>query len=390
MNMTKIYFAKNLTPWMIDEIKAFSEFCQFSLVLLRKKSTFYENEIHNLNNKVVNILAKPFKKNFTIKEFFFTVQFILKNIRCFFGIKNLIFGLKAIIWFIKLDKSIFHLPCYINVQFATQASIIAYMLKEYFGNNLNYSLTYHAYDIYFNNKWFKRLVSSSQSAFSISKYNIEYVIKKYHIKSEKIQLSRLGVFYPNRTHKLNKKDQFVIGFLGWFNDKKGVRYLLKSLKILKEKRLKKQFKLLLAGDGPKKEAWLKLIAKLNITEYVEYLGVLNSNEKRRFYSSIDVFCLPSIRVRNDMEGLPVVLMEAISYNVPIISTNISGIPEICINKYNGLLIEERNEVLIAEAILKMINNQNLYQKLSKNCSESYKNYNLLINSQKKLRLLNWI
>ena len=68
------------------------------------------------------------------------------------------------------------------------------MLKKYYNRNVEYSFTFHAHDIYFNNRWFTTLVNNSQNAFSISDYNLKYVNDKYkNINPGKLKLARLGV-----------------------------------------------------------------------------------------------------------------------------------------------------------------------------------------------------
>ena len=93
-------------------------------------------------------------------------------------------------------------------------------------------------------------------------------------------------------------------------------------------------------------------------------------------------------IKNDMDGIPVVLMEAVSYGIPIISTNISGIPEICINDYNGILIEEKSSTQIVEAIIKLYSENKLVV-MSKNALKIYEEYNLIKNTKSKIELINW-
>jgi len=148
-------------------------------------------------------------------------------------------------------------------------------------------------------------------------------------------------------------------------EKKGIFYLLEAIKLLKNYNIE----LILAGDGPLKQKITQFIDKEKLTDIVTYIGKLKDCEKENFFKSLDVFVLPAITVSNDMDGIPVVLMEAISYGLPIISTNVSGIPEICKNNYNGFLIQEKNVNAIVNAITKLYNDKTLIKQFSINSLE---------------------
>ena len=111
--------------------------------------------------------------------------------------------------------------------------------------------------------------------------------------------------------------------------------------------------------------------------------------KEDFFKTLDAFVLPAIIVPNDMDGIPVVLMEAISYGLPLISTEISGIPEICIDNYNGYLIEEKNVSKIVNAIINLNKNKKLRDKFSLNSIKLSNDYNIKINSKNKIVNLGW-
>ena len=386
--MKKVYLIKNLSPWMLDELIAFSEITKFDIVFLRTPDKFYDEEIAKLKSNGVNIYMQLPNYNHILSKLKLTIIFFFKNILKFSFNYNGVIGIKSIIWFLRLDLSKFSQHSSIHAQFATQATIIALLIKKYFKNKPEYSFTFHAYDIYFNNKWFSLLIKNSHKAFSISEYNIGYVQKKY-LKSDKIILSRLGVF-RNQVNKSEKKDSknFTFGLLSWFVEKKGVNYLLEAFLLLKEQGYN-DIKLLLAGDGPLKNAYLEFIEKNNLTENINYIGKIKGKQKEDFFNLLNAFILPAISLSNDQDGIPVVLMEAISYSLPIISTNISGIPEICINNYNGYLIKERNVVELFNAIVYLYNNKENKNKYSQNSFTLSGEYDIVLNSKNKVEKLFW-
>ena len=123
---------------------------------------------------------------------------------------------------------------------------------------------------------------------------------------------------------------------------------------------------------------------------IEYLGKLQVHEKIDFYESIDCFILPSISLDNDQDGIPVVLMEAVSAGLPIISTSVSGIPEICINDFNGFLLEEKNSDQIVKAIETLEKDSDLRDKFGRNSLKISDEYDIQINTSTKLKMMKWM
>ena len=145
----------------------------------------------------------------------------------------------------------------------------------------------------------------------------------------------------------------------------------------------------MAGDGPLNEEIQDFIEINNLSDTIKCLGRVKGNQKENFYNTIDTFILPSISIKNDQDGIPVVLMEAVAYGLPLISTNVSGIPEICINEYNGFLIEEKSVEAIFESIIKLNENTLKRKKFSENSILMSDNYDIQLNSKKKLLELEW-
>ena len=382
------YIVKNLTPWMIDELIAFSQQVNFDLILLRKPDEFYINSLRVIEKNGVRILVKPYKYKFrTIRKLIVSFKFLIRMILKFYWGYNFIIGFKSIFWFMKLDLTQFSKESNIHAQFATQASIISLLIKDFYDGKPVFSFTFHAYDIYFSNKWFNVLMSKCQSAFSISEYNINYVKEKYK-DSNKLILSRLGVFRDTIELYKIKSEKFTLGILSWFVKKKGIIYLLNAMKILKSKGYN-DIELVLAGDGPLKEVFLDYIKTNDLNSTINYIGKLSNDKKNDFFNSLDVFVLPSIKLSNDQDGIPVVLMEAVAYKLPLISTNVSGIPEICSSDYNGNLIEEKNVEALVSSIEGMYLNEKKREVYAQNSFKISEKYDIVLNSELKLKHLNW-
>lgn len=385
------YIIKKLVPWMVDELIAFSEMTTFDVIFLRKQDDFYEETIEKLKSNNINIYTKPNAMNNILKKIFIAIKFLFSNLSKFRFDFNGVIGLKSIFWFLKLDLSKFSPNTKIHTQFATQGAVVSLLIKKYFNNEPEYSFTFHAHDIYFNNRWFNLLVNESYRSFSISEYNIKYVNEKY-LFSDKIKLSRLGVFRdPLKKDKkvVNLHPEVMkIGVISWFVEKKGIQYLLEALLELKNRGVE-NIELILAGEGPLKNQFLSFIDENDLNDMVNYIGKIKGTEKQEFFQNIDVFILPCIALKIDKDGIPVVLMEATAASLPLISTNVSGIPEICFNDVNGILIEQRNVKEIVDAIIFMIENKDKRHFYAKNSLKISEEYDIMKNSSEKYKMMNW-
>ncbi len=142
--------------------------------------------------------------------------------------------------------------------------------------------------------------------------------------------------------ELRKEEILRVGFLGNFDDgRKGELDLIKALSLCKNDRIV----LLLAGDGPSRQSAEKLAADLGVSSQLRVMGRLSDDEKRSFYQSIHVFCLPS-----HAENLPAVLLEAMSYGRPVISCPVGGIAEVVRHKVNGWLVPPSNPTCLASTL----------------------------------------
>ncbi len=374
----------------MDELVAFAGQTKFSVLFLRKQEAFYDDKIRLLEEKATAIIYLKDRNSLSISKIFFCFFFTIRYLKCFFNLHSFVYGVKSLGYFLRTDlEAIKKNSTDLHCQFATQSAILGLMLKEYFKTSVTYSLTFHAYDIYVKNKWFNILVDNATKVFSISNFNINYVLTNYKIKDKsKVIYSPLGVFPPMITESPETSAVLRIGFLSYFVEMKGIFYLLSAIKELKKSDL--SFILHIAGDGPLRNEMESYIEENNLSDNMKFHGLIKNKEKDLFFRDLDVFILPSISKGIETDGLPVVLMEAVSYGVPIISTNISGIPEICINDYNGYLIEERSVVGIVDAIAKFRKNSDRWSEFSRNAIEISKQYNIITNSGKKLKMLGWV
>jgi len=138
------------------------------------------------------------------------------------------------------------------------------------------------------------------------------------------------------------ENTLVVFFAGRLEHVKNVDLLIKSISIANDKI---KMKLFLAGDGTQRAVLEDLANSLNID--CNFLGQVPHNRLAAYYNMSDVLVLPS-----KIEGVPMVILEALSCGTPVIATKVGGIPEI-VNKTNGILIENPDPNTIASALVQI-------------------------------------
>ena len=197
----------------------------------------------------------------------------------------------------------------------------------------------HGFDIY-DERWgeiglpFRKFkLTHLDKVFIISDFGKNYMINSssQEFKS-KIDLSRLGVQRFERSQKLNKSDSLTIVSCSSILDFKQVDKIPSLLKGLNV-----PVRWIHFGDGPHKKAVESEIETLPSNIKAELKGHVDNSELIRFYQEnhVDLFITLS-----SSEGLPVSMMEAQSFGIPILAYPVGGIPEIVINETTGFLMEE--------------------------------------------------
>ncbi|NJL62222.1 MAG: glycosyltransferase family 4 protein [Methylacidiphilales bacterium] len=153
--------------------------------------------------------------------------------------------------------------------------------------------------------------------------------------------------HPERKHK-------VIVACGRLVKQKGFNILIEAIH-----KLSSEIKLILVGDGDEKDNLTQKIRDLNLQQRVDLVGY--DRNPYRYIVASDAFVMPSL-----WEGLPIVLLEALSLGVPIIASDCpTGPKEILNHGECGVLVEPNNSQLLAREIEKLIFNPDLGQELSK-------------------------
>jgi len=229
-----------------------------------------------------------------------------------------------------------------------------------------FSFTAHANDLFERGWLLKEKVKRAAFAATISEFNLRYLTARGAPEAP-IHVIRCGVdptLFEARPTK-EPSSPPLLGSIGRMVEKKGFHQLIKACAILKRQGI--AFHLEMAGDGPMKEELQLRVQELGLNAEVSFKGALPHTEVPGWLSALDGFILPCRRDdKGDMDGIPVVLMEAMASGVPVVSTAISGIPELIDDGTTGLLCEAENQDQLAEALKRILGDPELRQTLSKN------------------------
>ena len=157
----------------------------------------------------------------------------------------------------------------------------------------------------------------------------------------------------------NQYSKPIIISVGVLRINKGFKYLIESFKEIKEKF--NAATLIIIGDGSNKNE-LETQAK-NIGN-IYFLGCQSHDKVIEYLKAADIFVLASVSTVGDREGTPTVVMEAMAAGLPVIATNVGGIADLIEDGKNGLITDSGHTEKLAAAIIELINNPDLIQKMA--------------------------
>ena len=147
--------------------------------------------------------------------------------------------------------------------------------------------------------------------------------------------------------------------------KKGFAELIAACAILRDRGL--AFRCTIAGSGPDEADLRAQIVALDLADWITLTGeALQQEDIPAFMFTGDIYTLPCIwAADNDVDGLPQMLMEAMACGLPAVSTRLVGIPDLIRDGDTGLLVEPEDVEALAEALMRLAEDENLAKKLAK-------------------------
>lgn len=199
--------------------------------------------------------------------------------------------------------------------------------------------------------------------------------KKYTDKD--ILITPFGVdinkFKPNKKDK--KSNEIVIGTIKTLEEKYGIEYLIKAFHILTNKHKNLNLKLKIAGKGSKENELKALCKDLKIEDKVEFLGFLHPDKVPDTLNEFDIAVFPS-----NSESFGVAAVEAQACGIPVIVSNVGGLMESTKPNFSSLVARRKDEVDLADKLEKLVYDDNLRISMGQNARKFVEdNYNVVDN-----------
>lgn len=278
---------------------------------------------------------------------------------------------------------------HIHAHWGSTTSTMAWIISEL--GAIPWSLTVHRWDIAEDNM-LKLKVERSIFTRCISEGGrrevLDIVGERYR---DKVTVLHAGVRCIDGAPRCSSRAPaiFTIACPANFLKVKGHRFLIEACRLLLN-RGRRKFHCLLIGDGPLLSEIRWQMECSGMEGHVEFTGRLPHNDIMHLYErgDVDVVVLPSVvTAKGDKEGIPVALMEAMSYGIPVISTKTGSIPEL-LSDGAGIMVEEKDPRQLAEALLRLFDDAESRDRLAEvGYQRVGREYNLAKNTRRLLKMM---
>lgn len=230
-------------------------------------------------------------------------------------------------------------------------------LAMFFGllRDIPFSFTMHASMIWLDPLALANKLSHCAFAASISDYNRHYVESQYgDVAESKIKIVRCGIepaSIPGRATRSDPKSIEILS-IGQMNARKGFHILLEACSQLVD--LGVELHCTIVGDGEERGRLEEIHRRKKLEGKVELVGAKTQEEIRSYFEAADIFVLPCVISRNGWrDGIPVVLMEAMAWRIPVVTTDILGLPELVVSEETGILVKPEDPEALALAMQRL-------------------------------------
>ena len=256
---------------------------------------------------------------------------------------------------------------HLHAHFATAPAMVAMFASELAG--IPYSFTAHARDIYVHRQaqLLRTEMQRARAVVTVSEYNRQFLLASVSPASNgKVRCIYNGLDlkqFPFRWPRASDPGTPVMLSVSRLVEKKGLGDLIEAAGMLRERG--RNFQVQIIGDGALRKALEAQVKRLGLQECVKLLGAQPQEMVRQAYLCAAVFALPCIISGDgDRDGTPTVLLEAMASGLPVVSTPVSGIPEMIDSGRNGLLVEPNHPSQLADALERLLLDANLRGRLA--------------------------
>ena len=264
---------------------------------------------------------------------------------------------------------------HIHAHFVWLGGISAGVISELV--DISFSLHPHAFGLFQRNQRNSQYeLESASYIVTISAYHQAYISELCpRIRPENLHVVHLGIdterAIPIADETVCAQDQTVrLLTIGRPIEKKGHPYLIEACAYLAKQGLTFHCNMLV-GRGEESEALQQLINRHHLQDYVTLLDFRDQDGIIKLYQDSHIFALACVVAEDgDRDGMPLVLLEAMSCGLPVVTTPVSGIPDLVSHGENGLLVQERDAQSMAIALEQLIEDAALRQQLGKQARQT--------------------
>lgn len=252
---------------------------------------------------------------------------------------------------------------HVHAHFAGMAARTAFWMNKFFA--ITFSFTAHANDIFTPRNFeigLDKLVDTARTIVTETDYAAQFLRERFPSCAGRIHRIYNGLDLAEFGRADFSSCPPLIITVGRLIAKKGFSDLIRACALLAERGT--SFRCEIIGEGPLENELHEQIDALGLQKHVILTGAKPQSELRCRLTAANVFVLPSvIDPEGGMDNLPTVIMEAMATGLPVVSTNIGGIPEMVVENETGFLVPPGDSMVLAAAIEKLINDRSLAQRL---------------------------
>jgi glycosyltransferase involved in cell wall biosynthesis len=198
----------------------------------------------------------------------------------------------------------------------------------------------------------------------------DFYVQTCHLNPQKVWVlinpTEIPATIPDR---VDREGVVTLFYCGRISQQKGAFDMIRAFAQLPPQNLNSAH-LIIAGDVGIEEG-KQLVESLNLTTSVSFPGWVNADDREKLLAKSDIFLLPSYH-----EGMPMGVLEAMSWGLPVITTPVGGIPEVISDRENGLLINPGDIDALSEAMKDTIADRNLRLSLGQNARKSVQKFDI--------------
>ncbi len=239
-------------------------------------------------------------------------------------------------------------PQHLHAHWATYPSTAAMWLSARTG--VPFSFTAHAHDIFLEDHLLARKLERAAFGVTISEFNRRYLAEHVSpLALERLRIVHCGVSPAAYAYTVDGRVPGRIVSVGRLDAIKGFVHLIDACATLMRRGI--YFECQIIGDGPLRAALQARIDQLELGAQVRLLGACRQEQVREALATASVFALACVVTPDgDRDGIPVALMEAMACGTPVVSTRVSGIPELVEHGVSGLLARPGDAQDLAQCI----------------------------------------